>query len=362
MINLKALKYLQSINSYPCVSILMPTHRHFPDNKQDPLRLKNLINLATKRLNEEFSKDEVKQILDKINEINQSIDINNFLDGLAIFVNKDKAIKFYLPFPVKERVIIDPTFATRDLVFAMNRSEPYWLVVISDKISKLFLGIRDNIIDYNENEFPFTNAYYETKSSLTTETHRNDRLTDNVERIKKYLREVDVKLKNINTDNYSLVITGTERTLSLFNEISTQKELILTGIKGNYESVSAYELSKIVWPQVKSVRAIKRDEVLKEIEEAFGKRKLATGIDEVWKLANEGRGRLLIVELNYQYSAKVSEDGLHLIPVEVAPGKEIIDDAVDDIIEKVINTGGRVVFVNNGKLEKYGHIALILRY
>ncbi|MCX7832750.1 MAG: hypothetical protein N2490_00885 [Ignavibacteria bacterium] len=362
MINLKALKYLQSINSYPCVSILMPTHRHFPENKQDPLRLKNLINLATKRLNEEFKKEEVKQILDKINEINQSIDYNSFLDGLAIFVNKDKAIKFYLPFPVKERVIIDPTFATRDLVFGINRSEPYWVLVISDKIAKLFLGIRDNIIEYTENEFPFTNTYYETKSSLTTETHRNDRQSDNIERIRKYLRELDSKLKNINVDNYSVVITGTERTLSLYNDISSQKELILTGINGNYETVSAHELSKIVWPEVKRVRAEKRDKIIKEIEEAYGKRKLASGVDEVWKLANEGRGRLLVVELNYQYSARVSDDGLHLIPVEVAPGKEIIDDAVDDIIERVVNTGGSVVFVDNGKLDKYGHIALILRY
>lgn len=362
MINLKVLKYLHSINNYPCVSILMPTHKHFPENKQDPLRLKNLINIATKRLNEEFDKDEVKTILDKINEIYQSIDLKSLLDGLAIFVNKDKAIKFYLPFPVKERVIIDPTFATRDLVFAMNRSEPYWLVVISDKITKLFLGIRDNIIEYNENGFPFTNIYYETKSSLITENHRNDRRTDNIERIRKYLREIDAKLKNINTENYSLVITGTERTLSLFNEISSQKELILTGINGNYEFESAHELSKIVWPVVKSERAKKRDEVLKEIEDAFGKKKLATGIDEVWKLANEGRGRLLIVELNYQYPAKVSDNQSHLIPVEIAPGKEIIDDIVDDIIEKVINTGGRVVFVNNGKLDKYGHIVMILRY
>lgn len=362
MINLKVLKYLQSINNYPCVSIFMPTHRHFPENKQDPLRLKNIINIATKRLKEEFGKDEIQPILEKITEINNSIDFNSFLDGLAIFVNKDKAIKFYLPFPVKERVIIDPTFATRDLVFAMNRSEPYWVVVISDKITKLFLGIRDNIIEFLENDFPFVNKYYETKSSLTKENHRNDRVSDSIERIKKYLREIDSRLKNININNYSIVITGTERILSLFKDISSQADLILTGINGNYESASAHDLSKVVWQQVKNVRAIRRDEILKEIENAFGRKKIATGIDEVWALAKEGRGRLLVVELNYQYSARESEDGLLLIPVELAPGKEIIDDAVDDTIEKVISRGGRVVFVNNGKLEKYGHIAMILRY
>ena len=30
----------------PCVSLYQPTHRHHPDNKQDPIRFRNLVDGA----------------------------------------------------------------------------------------------------------------------------------------------------------------------------------------------------------------------------------------------------------------------------------------------------------------------------
>jgi predicted transcriptional regulator len=39
-----------------------------------------------------------------------------------------------------------------------------------------------------------------------------------------------------------------------------------------------------------------------------------------------------------------------------------MDDAVDEIIETVLNKQGRVVFVENGKLEEHRRIAMVLRF
>jgi hypothetical protein len=39
-----------------------------------------------------------------------------------------------------------------------------------------------------------------------------------------------------------------------------------------------------------------------------------------------------------------------------------IKDAVDDVIEKVLENGGDVEFVDEGLLKKHKHIALILFY
>ena len=44
MKNLKSvLLDLKSRETNPAISIVMPTHRTFPDNKQDPILLKNLL-------------------------------------------------------------------------------------------------------------------------------------------------------------------------------------------------------------------------------------------------------------------------------------------------------------------------------
>ncbi|MGQ9872144.1 hypothetical protein [Leptodesmis sp.] len=43
-------------------------------------------------------------------------------------------------------------------------------------------------------------------------------------------------------------------------------------------------------------------------------------------------------------------------------GTEVMDDAIDEIIEKVLAKGGQVVLVEDGSLSDYQGIALILRY
>jgi hypothetical protein len=46
MITRQYLKQLQSLINVPAVSILLPTHGTSPDNKQDPIPAKNLVDEA----------------------------------------------------------------------------------------------------------------------------------------------------------------------------------------------------------------------------------------------------------------------------------------------------------------------------
>jgi hypothetical protein len=78
-------------------------------------------------------------------------------------------------------------------------------------------------------------------------------------------------------------------------------------------------------------------------------------------LAQEGRGKLLLVEKNYHVPAIVTENG-SLELVAQSGGTEIMDDAVDEIIETVLAKGGNIAIVDDGALSEHQQIALILRY
>ena len=118
----------------------------------------------------------------------------------------------------------------------------------------------------------------------------------------------------------------------------------------------------MVWPLVKDNRAVQVDEILSELDVAVSAKKYASSITEVWQLAQEGRGSTLIVETDFHYPARVDETGLFLTPADDPTAPDVIDDAVDDVIETVMTKGGKVVFVDDGVLEQYKHIAMILRY
>jgi hypothetical protein len=99
------------------------------------------------------------------------------------------------------------------------------------------------------------------------------------------------------------------------------------------------------------------------IDDAYGKNKLAVGINEVWKASVQNRGRLLIVEKNFFYPAQ------HGANKEVIYNRDaflnnslFIKDAVDDIIEKVIESGGDIEFVDEGILNDYQKIVLLEYY
>ncbi|MBM4158315.1 MAG: hypothetical protein FJ216_05985 [Ignavibacteria bacterium] len=359
MISRTYLKKIHTVNEYPCISVIMPAHRNFPDNQQDPIRLKNLITTAKNRLLSEFNKKDIEDILKELDELEDKIDFKYTLDGLALFVSRKKKFILNLPFKLKEKVIIDRDFHTRDLVFAMNRTQPYWFLLIGEKISKLYYCILDNFEEINEEGFPFENKILKKDSG---KEHFDDRKTMNVERIKNYFRQTIKLLNKINSGGYPLFIAGINRNLSIFKDVAKNQINILDEFSGNYEKLSSKELGDKFWPFIKKNFDKIRKQIFIDFENAKSTRKYVSGIDEVWKVTNEGRGETLIVEEDFSYPAKLGKHGYQLVPTKIDIGEEIFDDAVDEIIENIIMKGGKVRFVKTGALKDYGRIALMLRF
>ncbi len=87
----------------------------------------------------------------------------------------------------------------------------------------------------------------------------------------------------------------------------------------------------------------------------------ASGIDQVWRAAAEKRCRTLLVETDYEYPADLAPTEDHLLPY-TGRGATALDDAVDEVIERVLAAGGEVFFYDAGVLDVHQHIAAVLRY
>ena len=354
------LSQLQTHRSTPSVSLLMPTHRNFPDNLQDKIRLKNLINEAIEKLKRDFSSHDTKSIIKKLNSLNDEIDINHLEDGLAVFISSDSFYKFTFSFPVKERVIIDDNFITRDLIFGLNRTQPYFAVVIDDKNTRIFNCVREKVKEAVHTLLPLKNIVQDIKDGNFPDASFNDRVRENDERLKNHLRDTMKILKELNGGNpANVVICGTEKQISFFREICASNIQVIAEITGNYGFTSPSDLSKIIWPEAKKGFAEIRNEVIKKIDAAVSANKFATGIQEIWNLANEGRGLILLVEINFAVSGIIGNDHVEVTDSLVEGATE---DIIDELIENVVSKGGNVVFFDNDSLEKYGRIAMILRY
>jgi hypothetical protein len=183
------------------------------------------------------------------------------------------------------------------------------------------------------------------------------------ERHRQFFRNVDAALKPIlANDPLPMGVVGVDRWLAFFNEVTTHQEFIRATLLGNYDHVSAHELAKLVWPLVERAQTERVQRHLDEVDGYVSQGRVASTVGEVWRKANEGRGKLLLVEKDYHEAGKLDESGLLLLSADDPTAPDVIPDAVDEAIETVLSKGGEVVFTENGQLADYQRIALVLRY
>ena len=153
---------------------------------------------------------------------------------------------------------------------------------------------------------------------------------------------------------------GAERILGHFKSITKHAGLVVDYIPGNYEELSFEELKVVLSPSISDWKKVKQKDILNRLDEAASKKKLAIGMTDVWREAMRKKGRLLVVEKNYQYAAQLG-NGNDLLEELLEPYNKFsyIRDAVDDVMEKVLENGGDVEFVDAEVLKDYQHIALI---
>jgi hypothetical protein len=361
--NEQTLRELQTVREYPALSILLPTYYKSPDDlQQNPVRLKKLMRQAIDQLLEKHSKSQIKTLLENLDAVTETIDFDHPQKGLAIFASNSVAQSYPLSFPVPEQVVIDETFATRYLVHARNRAKRYYLLLLTRDICRLYECHRDQLHEIKGNGFPHKNGQDGVDTEWTGDFGVDSGRYDTRQGME-FIHQVDESLgAAIAGNELPLVVAGVQRNLAFFEKTTKHKNRIIGTVEGSYEKTSVPELAKIVWHAAREGFDSKRREVLNQLDHAVGAKQFASGIDGVWRMAQEGRVATLLVEEDFHYPATVSEDGLSIKSTLHNHQSATLPDAVDEVIEAVLKRSGQVVFQEKGALDGHRRIAAITRF
>ncbi|MET7619220.1 chemotaxis protein [Streptomyces sp. NPDC005408] len=348
---------------YPAVSVLMPTHRREPDNTQDPVRLRNLMAQAKDQLHADpaVTRDRRIDVIEQLDLALAEVDLVHAEDGLAVFAAPGEHEVWSLGRTVPTRVVLSDTYLTRNLVSAKAAERPYWVLAVSSDRVTLWSGGAERVVEENTGAFPLT------RSLEDPDAERKERIGDlpstfSDEQTRQFLREADAAIGAVlKSAPRPLYVAGEAAALSLLDGVGTVTgRATATHVpQGGLAAGPPDAVWQAVRPPVEARAERDVAKVLAELDKARGRKAFAAGVDEIRQNVESGRVALLAVEESYQET--VRDSGGHLLPAE--PGDlDALDDIVDDIVERSLDTGADVRFVPDGTLAGMGGIASALRY
>ncbi len=339
------LAWLQRQRAYPSVSILMATARNERDlAAPDRSRLDALIADAERRLADDVGPELTLLVVDRLRDLATDVAARPPAGALALFASPQVATAATLHVPVRDRVVVDETFATRDLVAHVHRSVRFSVVGLSERTAYLYAGSVDHLRAVDRDPFPL---------------HRDDGEPD-AAWLRRAVGAVDglAVAGTVERRGVPLVLAGSERVVA---EVRRRTRAPVLGVvRGSVERSSWADVHQRVWPTVESWLDEREREALARLDAARGARRYAAGIDETWSLALDGRVDLLVVEQSFEYAVRVVRGQLE--PAADVEAPDVVDDVVDELIEAVAVRGGDVVLVPDGRLVAAGRVAAALRY
>ncbi|MFD2552406.1 hypothetical protein ACFSQP_11315 [Bizionia sediminis] len=349
------------MSSENCISIIMNTHRTKPGYLKDALALKNLIKEAENRLLAATSKQQTDVLVNKLEALADKIEHDHNLDSLMLFVNEDVSECIKLPLPVTDRVVLDTTFATRDLVRAMHTESNYYVLVLSQDKVRFIEALNDKVVQEFAGVFPMENTQFPTRNNTEPVVSSRQR-----QLIAEFFNQVDKEVNKIRQQNpLPVLICTVEENYSEYLKIADEKHSIIdTFLSRNRITEKDHAIVADAYEVIKTYNrnnTIARKEAL---QKAISDGRFLNDISDIWKALNKGRVQTLFIEKGLYQPAIIKPDSLEVIVVSEfqRTDSNVIDDIYDEMIEINMRYGGDVVFMPKGELEAYNGFVAITRY
>lgn len=348
---------LQRVTGYPMVSVLTPSTPGARMAPQDRVELDRLLHTVETRLALEFDGPEIRELTDPLRVLAAELADTPARHGLALYHGAGILEAYQLSHRPVARVVIDPTFATRDVVRDQLDNPPYRLLVLSASAARLHIGSGVELTEHTRAPFPISAD--EPPPDRRGHLHQAVRTHTSPRRWDSFLRVVDNALRaDRATSTLPLVLAAAEPLASRLPTRSSQP--IIGVVTGNHEHTRPSRLAELAQPIVAAHLARQRQETLDDLERAASQRRAAFGVQDVWTAARDRRVVRLVVDPNYaQPATTTATDARHITPAPDPDRPEVLDDAVDDIIETVARHGGAIRFVPLSG--EQGRIAAVLR-
>ena len=297
------------------LSLYMPTHRIGTEAEQDPIRLRNLLDEAEKKLH--AAGVDRLTIQAQLAPARRLQDDHAFWqhqsDGLVIFAAPDAYHQWRLPLDFAPLTRIADHFYVKPLLPLLTDDGRFYILALSQNDVRLYQATRYTIDELAlegiptsvAEALPFDDAerqlQYHTGTGAGTGRRSNGGRAaifhghatgtdDEKETLRRFFRQVDDGLMELLEDAHApLVIAAVEYVAALYKEVSRYPHHLDQGVHGNPEPWSADELHRRAWELVEPVFRSAREEALATYQALSAQGQATPELSTVMQAAHTGR-------------------------------------------------------------------------
>jgi hypothetical protein len=364
-----------------CVSIFLPTHRAGAETRQDPIRLKNLLDEAEERLVARgLRTPETGRLLEPPRDLLADDAFwRHQGDGLALFLSSDEFRYYRLPLSFEELVVVADRYHLKPLLPLLVEDGQFYVLALSQNGVRLLQATRHTVEEVELKDVPESLAdalnrdgqekqlQFHTGTSggggsrpavfhghgIGDEGSKDD--------ILRYFRQVDRGVWELLKGRWApLVLAGVAYLLPIYREASAYPNLVDEGVTGNPEGLRAQELHEKTW-EVMRTRFLKAQrEAIVRYEQYAGTGLTSTDLETVVPAAYFGRVDLLFVTNGSHrwgiFDPAAGEARLHR-KTEARDG-----DLVDFAAVQTLLNGGTVYALDPEEMPEEADVTSVFRY
>jgi hypothetical protein len=348
---------IQATREYPAVSVIVaaegPTF-----GAADRARGEELVAEVARRLAYEFALGTVANIVDPLRRALAEMVGARVEGGVALLCATGELHAFRLSITPTERVVVDPTFATRDLVRSLAESEPYGIVVLAKDRARFMVvtpvGAR-LVAEIDER------ASLGRSADRRGHQHRSERAGRDRRQVEAFLARVSHR---VNAEpalrSLDLVTVAPDHLSARFQRLHRPSHgaRVVGRIPGNRLDASPKSVACVARTVIGSHRRTLEHEVLEQLARADREGRADRGVEAAWHALHHASVVQLVVEHDFAFAAYLAPEGTELLPAAVRETPAATDDLVDEMIELTMSKLGTVSFVEPGSLGGDGVVVI----
>jgi hypothetical protein len=374
------LEHLAEAPGAPCVSIFMPAHRAWPETRQGPIRLKNLLAEARERLLERgLRSTEADEVLEPAqNLLSDNLFWRHQGDGLAMFLSRGSFRRYRLPLTFEELVVVAHRYHLKPFLPLLADDSLFYVLALSQNEVRLLRATRHSVGEVElkgvpgslaealrhaepQKQLQFYTGTSESRGRRPAVFHGHHPEEGAKVAILRYLRQVDAGFaEELKGQRAPLVLAGVSYLFPIYREASAYPHLLEEGISGNPDEMKPEELRDRAWEIVGPRFAGARREAAARYRQLAGTGLTSADVSEVVPAAYYGRVDTLFVANGLQrwgyFDPRTAMAYVHDQP---ARGD---GDLLDLAAVQTFLTGGTVYVTDPEEMPADGPVASVFRY